>query len=443
MHAVVFVRMIDLFTTDLDALSNTELFSAIGEFAREQPNEGWRHDFTQIWDDTALKTIASFANTLGGLLIVGVAKSKTDVDSRLVGAESATEYKTKIASAIATNISPTPHYKVFECHKPGDTKKRFCVVRVQSSTALHLISKKSIQPVYVRNEDQSISADAVQLRRLIERERESPGNLVAALSERGRLLRGDLQLNEGYRDPGRETWHLSARQPSQTFLKLALVPIDRETFLLDRSYEARFLSLVQGLYPRAPRTVSGGPANEAEERGADFYEYLWYHKDVDHEERWRITNRGEIAHAAQMKSPHDRNSWSLVDLTHYVILFLRLSEGWRNALGHLGDGHLSVELGVPNLEPEQRNERFQYSFDPTDASPAGKSNLFIRGSAVLTSKRQNPRANAEARLNFLSSVDKRSELVTLVMNTLLRSLGHALVWKEFEADVSRIIASSG
>ncbi len=227
--------MIDLFTSDLDALSNAELYSAIGEFAREQPNEGWRHDFTEMWDDSALKTIASFANTLGGVLIVGAAKSKTDVYSRLIGAESETEYKTKIASAIATNISPTPHYKIFECHDPGNTRKKLCVVRVQSSTAVHLISKKNVQPVYVRNEDQSIPADAVQLRRLIERERESVSNPLAALFERGRRLLVDLQLNEGYQSRNREAWHLSACQPSQTFLKMALVPVNHETFLLDRS----------------------------------------------------------------------------------------------------------------------------------------------------------------------------------------------------------------
>ncbi len=206
-------------------------------------------------------------------------------------------------------------------------------------------------------------------------------------------------------------------------------------------YEARFVGVVHGLYPRVPRTVSGGPATDAEDRGADFYEYLWYYRDVDHEERWRITSRGEIAHAAQVRSPDGRSSWSLVDLTVYVILFLRLGERWWNELGQLGDGYLSVELRAQNLEVERRNDRFLYSFDPRNASPTEKGNLYIDGSAVLVSKRQNPRANAEARLNFLSSAGKRSELVTSVMNTLLRSLGHALVWKEFEADVSRIISS--
>src|SRR5260370_30066814 len=145
---------INLFTDDLSGLQNDELFTAIADFAKAQPIEGWRHDYTEKWEDPALKNIAAFANTFGGLLIIGVRKGKKDVTCELLGVESDSEYKTRIASAIAANISPVPSYSIFECHKPDAPNRRFCVIRVREGKLLHLITKKDFSPVYVRNEDE-------------------------------------------------------------------------------------------------------------------------------------------------------------------------------------------------------------------------------------------------------------------------------------------------
>jgi predicted HTH transcriptional regulator len=153
----------NLFTDDLNALDNDELYLAIAGFAKTQQSEGWRHDYTVQWSDLALTKVAAFSNTFGGILIVGVKKEKTDIACELVGVESETEYKTRIASAIAANISPVPSYDVFECHKPNFHNLRFCVVRVRERRSLHLITKKGLVPVYVRNEDQDLPADASQL----------------------------------------------------------------------------------------------------------------------------------------------------------------------------------------------------------------------------------------------------------------------------------------
>jgi hypothetical protein len=65
----------DLFTDDLGTLGNDELYAAIEELTRVQPSEGWRLDYTEQWDDSALKNIAAFAHSFGGLLVVGVRKA--------------------------------------------------------------------------------------------------------------------------------------------------------------------------------------------------------------------------------------------------------------------------------------------------------------------------------------------------------------------------------
>src|SRR5690242_1127779 len=99
---------IDLFTADLDALDNAGKFQAVTEFCANRSSEGWRLDYAESWDDRALEKVASFANTFGGLLIIGVRKGKNDPEPIPVGAKSPTELKTRIASSIAANLSPVP-----------------------------------------------------------------------------------------------------------------------------------------------------------------------------------------------------------------------------------------------------------------------------------------------------------------------------------------------
>jgi hypothetical protein len=166
--------LLDLFTADFNSLGNDARYSAVADFARAQPVESNRHDFKTVWNNDTLKDVAAFANTFGGILVIGIEKGQADAEAKLVGVMSASELTTGIASAIATNISPTPSYDIMECHKPGETNKRFCAIRIRSDATLHLVTKKDISnPVWIRNADQTIRADAAQLRMMIDREKQS------------------------------------------------------------------------------------------------------------------------------------------------------------------------------------------------------------------------------------------------------------------------------
>lgn len=151
---------IDLFTADLNALSNDERYAAIADFARVQPIESNRHDFKTLWNNDTVKDVAAFANTFGGILLIGVKKGQADSEATLVGVNSTSELSTGIASSIATNISPNPSFDIAECFKPTQPTARFCVVRIRNDGALHLVTKKGIpNPVWFRNADQTIQAD--------------------------------------------------------------------------------------------------------------------------------------------------------------------------------------------------------------------------------------------------------------------------------------------
>src|SRR5205085_1385928 len=87
-------------------------------------------------------------------------------------------------------------------------------------------------------------------------------------------------------------------------------------------------------------------ARSAENRSADFYEYRWYHRNLDYEGRWRITNGLEVAHATQIK---EEDNWSLLDIVIYTILLLTVGAKWWKTFNYFGDGILSAELSVGTL----------------------------------------------------------------------------------------------
>src|ERR1035441_3897122 len=106
---------VDLYKDDLNSLGGTELYAGIEALVRlqEQPadrsSEGWTLDYKEQWSDEMLKYVAAFANTFGGLLLVGVSE-KNGKPNEIIGVQLKSELKTQIASSISANISPTPSY---------------------------------------------------------------------------------------------------------------------------------------------------------------------------------------------------------------------------------------------------------------------------------------------------------------------------------------------
>jgi predicted HTH transcriptional regulator len=132
----------------------------------ERLSEGWTLDYKERWTEGMLKHAAAFANTFGGLLVVGVSE-KDGKPQDIVGVELKSELKTQIASSISANTSPTPVFEIAECMHPKDRSRRIAVVRIRNVNKLHYYMKGD-KPVYIRNEDESSPANAAQLRSLVE-----------------------------------------------------------------------------------------------------------------------------------------------------------------------------------------------------------------------------------------------------------------------------------
>jgi|SRR5882757_3082606 len=112
--------MIDLFNDNLDKIQSSDLYRALVDFMRlndpvsDRPAESWRLDFKRQWSDRALQAVAGFANTFGGVLIIGVDPDGSDQcrPGSIFSTSVTHEVKLQIASGIATNISPIPSYRI-------------------------------------------------------------------------------------------------------------------------------------------------------------------------------------------------------------------------------------------------------------------------------------------------------------------------------------------
>ena len=428
----------DLLTADLSALSNDEIYANIVAFASAQPTEGWRHDYTETWDDdSALTKVAAFANTFGGILLVGVRKGKNDTVCHMLGVASSSEYKTRVASSIGANLSPTPFYEIFECHSPSDVAKRFCIVRVHNSSALHLLTKKGMHPVYVRNEDEAKPANAAQLRALIQRERDAPQNAVR-FSEFAAVIREALNLRCKYKDPNSSQWPSSASEAVPSFFKIQLVPRDNLPVSLDRSQEQNFRALIRNLCPRIAET-EGRVANEGAYRGTDHYQYIWYHRNIDHEVRWHLTETGAMGQGSRM-GYQDTGQWSIVDVAIEMIIFASLGLAWWRNRGYFGDGHVFAQLNVQNLQPA-RGDRKSYIHLVSLLHPRLKT-AAIPSEVIELGEPSRTAANADCAWTHFSASESPAKLLTPLLNQLLRGLGHSADRNLLEQNLHDLVVKS-
>jgi hypothetical protein len=418
--------MIDLFTADLNRLPNETLYAAILDLAKAQPNESNRHDFKSQWTSDAVKHVAAFANTFGGLLLVGLTKGSADLEATAVGVSSTSEIVTGIASSIATSISPTPSFDIAECNKPDEPNRRFCVVRIRSGATLYLVTKKGLVPAWIRNADQSVPADAAQLRSLIDRQEHSSEVTNEGLFGRAQDILSDMPIGTGYLDV--EAWDKGPWQRSEDFFKLALVPAERRWTRLDVVDEERFIGLVHAHYRRIRENL-GRVARDAVNRDGDFFEYRWYHQRISHENRWRATNRLEMAHAVQIK--HDEQ-WSLVDIVMYTIMLLTIGAKWWKSYNYFGDGLLVASIGVSGLGLARgKASQFIPLFKPFEGD-------FGMRPEVLQEHAQRDASLVFMPVNAAAISESIPHIVTETMNPLLRSLGHGVSYSAFEKNVQII-----
>lgn len=413
---------VDLYKDDFSRLADADVFNAIEAFTRiseplaVRPRESFVLDFKEDWSDGALHTVDGFAHTFGGLLIVGVSENNGQPD-KIVGVESSGELKTRIASSIATNISPTPPYEIAECNHPTQPGRKLAVVRVRASHQLHYCTKKGDRPIYVRNEDQSLPADAAQLRSLIQRKTSEPmAQSVAA--QRINVLRPGVNLR-------RRTEQDRAAGIPPT-LQIVVVPFDHPGVTLDSNIEQQFRKLVNFNFAFRYRDTN---VEREEERAMDYYDWRWFRPTDRHESVWRVTASGDLVYArhARVQVPNCATPvWSLGDTIADVLLFLGVVRSMWKSASYYGEGQLLVGLGAHDLplHPELATEIWKAS-DPGVWYAMQDFNSALKDSVVSKNIQITGTASATGVFNSGLPYDAISDTVALLMNQLLRCLTYA------------------
>lgn len=432
---------IDLYSADLKTISGSTLYQAICDFTRldllrdDRPREGYLLDFKEDLSDRFLHSVAAFANTFGGLMVVGVSEADGRPE-KLLGVAPRGELKTQVASFIASNLFPCPPFEIAECDIPGNSdKKKLCVVRVRETQEICLIAKKGNKlPIYVRVEDQSAPAGASQIRALLIRKRQdaNPGSDTA---QRVQQIQERLTIS---------TYSAGARTnlTSQTFFKIVVCPYNAAPLRLDLATEGVFGRLVGKKNPGLEHLAQQSPGAKVEfDRWRDWF---WVRLEVPqhrYERRWELTNRGDIGFATQTQWPLDGGDvWSLYDVTADLALVLALAREFSQHTGYYGNFQLQADLRTGGL----RFEPGLGAFDPLFYKLAGSSPGFSLDSRAiqLVGKLRNT-AQVEIDLDYTGLGESLSQTVTTVVNQLLRCFGHTADFVKLQQAIDQLVGWVG
>ncbi len=400
---------VDLFQIDPNSLTDSLLYEAVRQFTgversfEERPQESTRLDFKQEWNDKALQSVAALANTFGGLVIVGISDDKGRAGS-IVGIKADTEQATRIASSIATNISPTPPIQIGECSLPGEIHKSICVIRVLASNDLHYLLKGD-KPVYWRNQDQSIPADATQLRALIA-QRVIGSTIPSTTSSRLQSAKNLVPFPTG----------------NPAIMAVYLAPKMALHLHLDAEWEQSFRQLLQSTFVEESGNIREGEASWKEERHRDWYLCRWTGIQSSIHRSWCITDSGEYAFISTLQGTGtEQQYWSVADAAVGLVLSLKHIGDFWSLCGYYGEAE--CEVLITNVGKSQlRCSQNEY--------PVGYRNLAYRywdslsKDIIRSSGSSSDIGAASLTLTFGSLTEDLDATCASLLNQILRCLNY-------------------
>ncbi|HUO33628.1 MAG TPA: ATP-binding protein [Candidatus Acidoferrum sp.] len=413
---------IDLYIADLKTIPGSKLYQAVSDLTRvdrpldDRSREGYLLEFKQDVNDKILHSVAAFANTFGGLLIIGVSEDDGRPIAN-VGVANRGELKTRVASMIASNLFPCPPFDIAECQLASDSQKKLCVVRVRETQEVCLLAKKGEEhPVYVRVEDQTLPANAAQVRALLNRKRQDV-NLLSDFYTRIDSFETSLLVFD-HRGKGRD------QVKSDTYFRVVMCPFDCPPIPLDSALERDFSLLIPRQNPGLEQLSQMTSANIDFFSARDWYELRFVDQAVEYERRWRFTSRGDIGFVTQTRWPIAQvgDYWSLYDVAVDVVRTGMLArEFWRH-IRYYGRFRLQADLRVGNLGFDVKRGAYSPLFYERLSNTGGAclddEAIIIRNNASYLEK-------AELDLDYPALTESLPNTVATIVNQLLRCLGHS------------------
>lgn len=135
-----------LFTKEITEIS----FEDVVNFCREQMPESINLDYKEDFPRHLEKTISAFANTMGGLIILGVEDKDSKPKLPVRGLKYQEGFRERVNSIVLSNIYPPVFPEIQVC--PPVRKRTFVIIRVpQTNMTPHYIRHRT--QIYVRTDD--------------------------------------------------------------------------------------------------------------------------------------------------------------------------------------------------------------------------------------------------------------------------------------------------
>ncbi|MGD0014746.1 MAG: ATP-binding protein [Bryobacteraceae bacterium] len=412
----------NLFLDDLTLCEPVELRQAIINLAQSGVEEKFRLDFKERWEaDKQCPDIVAFANSYGGLLVLGVTDDRQGFPGIPVPPKS--DLKTQLASVIATRISPVPVFEVHTCPSPNNAGYALALIRVSPQPKIHMYLKGE-KPVYIRNDDQSVPARATDLQALLDRVRSAEKSDQEVIYQSRDIARrfyvtkaNDLSATFAERQ------YAKNRHRSNTYCRIEAVPERSMRVGLDSVLEQRFVRTIYQSYPSIARRSSedrGSRIVEREDRAGSWYRYHHLDLERDHEAVWALNKDGIIQFICECagrigNAPADL--WSLVDLFINLDGSLRLAHEMWTMLGYFGDSQFLVELSVPKLVAHTVETHYPSLFYGVNFGFELSVARKVTGDYEVTSGR------GEAVLGYDARTSQRPASLAILGNQVLRDLG--------------------
>jgi hypothetical protein len=165
----------NLFSADLDNVLITDLedFLAINAPIEQRPPEGLRIDYKLKEPTDLSETVAAFANTFGGLILIGVesVRTKHNFPTALPGeAFPGGDVKARIAGKVLSQVTPRPEISIGVAPLPSQHDRVVVVVRVQPGAwPPYEFSMSNAVRIPVRIQDTNRQATVREIEQLIQR----------------------------------------------------------------------------------------------------------------------------------------------------------------------------------------------------------------------------------------------------------------------------------
>ncbi len=318
----------DLFQINLDNIqfSDIEQFTGIERPENERPKEGVRLDFKKEISDKIGDTVTAFANTYGGLIILGVKsdKNKQNIPVEISGIQGTKDIKPTIVNKILSTVYPRPSFSVGVAIHDEKPDHVVVVIRVyESRIAPHMYIAGQSNKISVRVEDENRYASLQEIETLFERRKR--------LASKDFLTQNLSDLYVSWKQNGQES-------RSGNHHKISLIPFDNFGIRLDRNSEREFSNFIRTSF-RKDKSI------DTDSHHAEYYQIEARNRERDYHRIWRLYTSGALEFVSQVGNGTPRQE-NLGDMIVDTISIIEVYKTLLKEKGGFGKSYLQHEISI-------------------------------------------------------------------------------------------------